>query len=169
MAHKYLDEIGYSGSKICLYNTEEREDPKESDRQERWDKEREEYGFDNRETWALDFTAATWLHDHLKMYIELGGEIVNLSFHTFTIPVLKEDDVTEEPSGISEYAVENKELTQEEAIKLCIRYLERYILYEKEDVSGLSVQEINKRDFLAMQMGQQAFRIFAEIMPAMWW
>ena len=95
MAHKYYDDLADKkpDRTTCLFNTDEREqdsDGQDSDRQKRWDAQRSEYGFDDRETWSLDFTASTWLHSHLCMFKDIGGEIVDLNFHSFDIPVIKE-------------------------------------------------------------------------------
>jgi len=50
-------------------------------REEKWKKEREEYGFDSRETWSLDFTFKVWLYERLSMYNEIN--IINTSYHKF--------------------------------------------------------------------------------------
>lgn len=46
-----------------------------------WSQERQEYGFDQRETWALDYTFYLWLYQRLKMYNEVN--IIDTSFYTF--------------------------------------------------------------------------------------
>ena len=41
-------------------------------RNQKWKKEAEEYGFDERETWNLDFTFFCWLYERLKKYKEVS-------------------------------------------------------------------------------------------------
>ena len=60
MNRKYLDDIGYTNR----HDTWNSDDP----RQEKWARERDIYGFDERETWALDHAFACWLYERLKMY-----------------------------------------------------------------------------------------------------
>ncbi len=52
-------------------------------RQSQWAAERQEYGFDERETWNLCDTFYAWLYEHLRMYVDRCDDIVNLNFHTF--------------------------------------------------------------------------------------
>ena len=64
MKRKYLDEIGFV----------ERPDMWGSDNKKRnadWQKEREKYGFDSRETWSMDVTFVCWLYERLKMFVEI--------------------------------------------------------------------------------------------------
>lgn len=100
MARKYLDDIGIT--KNCyMFSTD---DP----RQPIWDKEKEEYGFDARETWDLDFTFYCWLYERLKMYVDVN--CIDLTVHKF------------------EY--EGEKLTQEECIDRMIKGCELYFKYD---------------------------------------
>ena len=74
MRRKYLDEIG------CV------------DRWDMWKRrknakelagQRAEYGFDERETFSLQETFYQWLYERLKMYREVGGKVIDLTFHKF--------------------------------------------------------------------------------------
>ncbi|WP_145413413.1 hypothetical protein [Paenibacillus xylanexedens] len=51
-------------------------------REDKWKSEREEYGFDSRETWSLNYSFKLWLYERLQMYDEIN--IVDTSFHKFT-------------------------------------------------------------------------------------
>lgn len=74
MRRKYLDEIG------CV---------------DRWDmwkyrknakdlaEQRAIYGFDERETFSLQETFYQWLYERLIVYRDVGGEVVDLTFHKF--------------------------------------------------------------------------------------
>ena len=111
MGRKYLDDIGVT--KECyMFSTD---DP----RQPIWDKEKEEYGFDARETWALDFTFYCWLYERLKMFLNVN--CINLEFHKF------------------EY--EGEELTQQECIDRMLKGCE---VFFKNDNDWTSPEEDQK-------------------------
>lgn len=175
--HRFLNEIGIKDDHICAPSTTD--DDNGSERMELFIKEREEYGFDQRETWSLDFTAALWLYEHLKMYKEKAGEIVNLSFHRFNISEVKVDQKiweTEKISDIQDHVStgEEKEITQEEAIDLCCDYLEHYIKTEERQEQAEKEHRNTRfasmiRETVDAYEAKQAFHIFAEILPAMWW
>ena len=131
MGRKYLDDIGDDYSWVW--------EPEGSERDELFEKEREIYGFDSRETWSLDYVFYMWLYERLKMYIEYAGEIVNLNFHKF---VYKE-----------------KEYTQFELINMMIERLESY--FKKEDLFVSSEEEYEP----IKEIGE----IWALVLPAMWW
>ena len=96
MGRKYLDDIGVTErpDTWCI----------DDSRQERWQEQREIYGFDDRETWSLDFAFYLWLYERLKMYLDVN--FVDLEFHKF------------------EY--EGEELTQQECIDRMIKGCEVY-------------------------------------------
>ena len=131
MGRKYLDDIGEDYSWVWK--------PEGSERDELFEKEREIYGFDSRETWNLDCVFYMWLYERLKMYKEYAGEIVNLDFHKF---VYKE-----------------KEYTQLELINMMIERLESY--FKKEDLFVSSEEEYES----IKEIGE----IWALVLPAMWW
>ncbi len=41
-------------------------------REEMWQRQRDEWGFDERETWSLDYTFKLWLYERLKVYNEIN-------------------------------------------------------------------------------------------------
>lgn len=73
MKRKYLDDIGMV-ERHDLWNDDDK-------RQEQWAEERSIYGFDERETWALDHSFYCWLYERLKMYVE--ASCVDLEYHKF--------------------------------------------------------------------------------------
>ena len=73
---KYLDELG-----IERKDTPEGWGTENDKREEKWRKQREEYGFDERETWSLDYTIKLFLYERIKMYNEVN--IVDTSYHKF--------------------------------------------------------------------------------------
>ena len=100
MSRRYLDDIGVT----------ERHDTwnKEDLRQEQWSMERSIYGFDERETWALEHAFYCWLYERLKMYVDVCN--VRLDYHKF------------------EY--EGEMLTQQECINRMIKGCETYFKYD---------------------------------------
>ena len=129
MSRKYLDDIG-----VDLWLGLE-----DDERQERWVKEQEEYGFDERETWSLDHAFYCWLYERLKMYVERASKIVQLDFHKF------------------EY--EGEELTQQECIDRMIYGCEVY--FAQEDEWNISEEDRKIISDIA--------KIWAIVLPAMWW
>lgn len=129
MNRKYLDDIGMS-NRCDLWSPEDR-------RQKQWAKEREEYGFDERETWSMEHTFYCWLYERLKMYLDVN--CVNLTFHKF------------------EY--DGEELTQEECINRMIYGCEIYFKQENDwDISEADQKAID-----------DVAKIWAIVLPAMWW
>lgn len=65
------------------------------------------YGFDERETWALNLTFAMWLYSRVSMFKEKASKIIKLDYHKFTI--------------------DDKEYTQIEMIDLILENTESYL------------------------------------------
>lgn len=106
---RYLDEL-----EIPLEQQNTNYCNKNDERWEKWKKQRKEYGFDERETWNLDHTFVEWIYTRFKMYKEIGGKIVNLSYHKFQY--------------------KDREVTQEQAIDIIIEACKNYLLeIETED------------------------------------
>ena len=75
MLGKYLKDLGIKEDKTPQgWN-------KDDSRQEQWAKEREIYGFDEKETWSMDFTFKLWLYERLSMYNEVN--CIDTSFHKY--------------------------------------------------------------------------------------
>ena len=66
MAHKYLNDILPKGKSPYDFECDDEV------RNQKWKKQQEEYGFDERETWNLDFTFFCWLYERLKRYKEIN-------------------------------------------------------------------------------------------------
>lgn len=47
----------------------------------RWWRQKIKYGFDDRETWNLDFTFYLWAYEHLRMYVDRAEGIIDLDNH----------------------------------------------------------------------------------------
>ncbi|MBU5669599.1 hypothetical protein KQI68_07070 [Peptoniphilus sp. MSJ-1] len=50
-------------------------------RRKRFKKQRDKYGFDERETWNLDYLMLELIYERLRMYKDVASEIINLDFH----------------------------------------------------------------------------------------
>lgn len=165
MAHKYLNKLGIKSTEICIFNTEKDKHNK------RWKIERKKYGFDTRETYSMDYTSATWLYEHLKVYKKVN--ICDLSYHKFNIPVLHDIPESEIDKKDVNYRYTTEvieERTQDEAIALIIDYLEQYLLKDKHYGKGnYDFEKFSKIEKRAYEALKCAFKIYAEIIPAMWW
>ena len=167
--HKYLEKFSFD-SETCIPNTSEKD---RSDRDLTFKRQRKKYGFDERETWGLDFTSACWLYEHLCMYMDIGGKVVDLDFYKFDVPVLEYNGYNGYNGGKQEWSdgVEKwykhtfKTMTQRECIELCMSYLSDYL---KED-RDLPIDKSIACEQMAGEKLQCAFWIYSIIIPAMWW
>lgn len=73
---KYLDELDSNGTWNMTNPTDERNSL--------WEKQQEEYGFDERDTWNLDHTMLELLYERIKMFIEVS-EIMNHDLNKVTV------------------------------------------------------------------------------------
>ena len=110
----------------------------------------------------------------MKLYKKIAGTIVDLNFHTFYIPVFYEIPENELeydghnlPKKYLQTQIETR--TQLEAINFIIQYLEFYLKYDEYDDTEEDLDKINKNEQMAYEYLQGAFRIYAEILPSMWW
>lgn len=84
MGRKYLEELNIKDEFPWEWN-------KNDDRQKYWEEQRKEYGFDERDTWSLDYTMDLLLYERLCMYKEYVTGFIDLTFHKFT---LKDEELT---------------------------------------------------------------------------
>lgn len=75
MQHKYLIDTGIKENDLpwlwCPGDA----------RQEQWRKQQAKYGFDERETWSLNYAFRLWFYERLKMYNEIN--CIDTSFYKF--------------------------------------------------------------------------------------
>lgn len=90
--NKYLDDLGLS---ITEYGTNFVDNTDK--RWEKWQKEKEEYGFDSRECWDLDSIFVEWIYSHFMKYKDDCN--VDLSFHKFSYRKDKNSQYTEITQG----------------------------------------------------------------------
>ena len=106
--HKYLEENGVKREEIIQNLCEENGPDKRSPK---WEEERQLYGFDERETWAMDSAFIQWLLERLLMFKDVN--IIDLTYHKDMF--------------------KGKEITQGEAIDLMIEACKAWI---REDDSN---------------------------------
>lgn len=76
MRRKYLDDIGVTDRHDTWYD-----DENDLERDVKFNTQRAIYGFDERETWALDHSFYCWLYERLMMFLEVNN--IDLEFHKF--------------------------------------------------------------------------------------
>ena len=169
--HKGLRRFYNKGdSTDCIFNTNEKADS--DSRKKLFKKQREKYGFDERETWSMDYTTITWLYTHLERYLAWAGKVIviegNNAYH-FITKVVKRDknnnfvfDVVKDDNqnidGIELRLVE-RELSQKEIIEEIMLYFEPYLKGHN------SLEE----RLLSSELAKEGMRIYGEILPALWW
>lgn len=122
MKYKYLEKV------VKIENTPYGWCPDDS-RQKKWKKQREEYGFDERETWDLDYSFFCWLYSRLIMYKKIA--CIDLSFN--------------------KYKIKGKEITQAQCIDIMIKDCEKILRskvdrYQKERNEVLNIWRICSKD-----------------------
>lgn len=116
MEHKYLEEI--EGLNETPYNYSEN-----TGRNNYWRLQREEYGFDERETWSMDTTFFCWLYERLRMYQDI--DFIDTEYHKFNVG--------------------EKELTQKECIEKMIKNSKRILIMNnfEEDYNVLKDETLD--------------------------
>lgn len=76
MSRRYLEDIG-----VELTNIPENWCPPDDERTPQWEMQREMYGFDERDTWSLDYTIALLFYERLRMYNDVN--IIDTSSRKF--------------------------------------------------------------------------------------
>lgn len=143
--NKYLDDLGIEIDKYGVNFTSDKDE-----RNEIWNKQREEYGFDSRECWNLDDTFIQWLYSHLMMYLEYATGVIDLEYHKFNF--------------------DGKEYTQKEAIEFVLCRLKNNLIYEYTD----KYRNINVSERIEIERNidhgvYNAIRMWAEIYRSCWW
>lgn len=110
MKRKYIDNLGIKYTETPQgWNADIGDN-----RLPRWEKERETYGFDERETWDIDYSFYLWLYERLMMYNEVN--CINTEFHKFDF----EDEV----------------LTQQQCIDRMIEGCELFLDQNKNNIKS---------------------------------
>lgn len=114
--HKYLDNLGVApGFRMDCCT------PAGDEREAQWLQERKEFGFDSRETWALELSFYCWLYERLMMFLDVN--CIDLNFWKF------------------EY--EGEELTQQECIDRMIEGLKIALTKDDYDYTDEERKKVN--------------------------
>ncbi len=141
--HQYLKPLNIELNGIV--DSRSFKDKKDS-RSDDWKIQRKKYGFDERETWDLDFTMSCWIYEHLKMFKAVNP--IATEKEKFLIPILQED-LTEK--------MEERNL--EEVLDIVCEGLEGYILANDQILRSNAV----------ISKAKNAYKILAIVFPALWW
>lgn len=167
--HKLIRRLGVDSSEFFDDTADTKKEKK------RIRKERKKYGgCSSDEVYNLDITMAMWLYEHLHVYKEYGGKIVNLEsrISLFEVPVLHGKKKSSEElynaykeSGECMYNTDIEEKTLGECIDLMLEYLKKYITKTDADMNleSYAVNEVKKNECLKC-----ALKILSETAPALW-
>ena len=105
------------------------------------------YELNTKETFSLDMTILAYLYEHLVMYKEVAGEIVNLSYHKFTI----NDEI----------------LTEEQCINRMLDDIR--VILSIDDSDYISVEDFEKKDKIMTEKKNDLFDVLKECFWTLWW
>lgn len=136
--NKYLEDLGLRPEDYGVNFS-----PKNDKRRKKWAKQKEKFGFDERETWSLDHYFAEWLYSHCKMYLKEASKVIDL-----------ESEV--------KYEIDGRKYNQKEAIERILELLESYL-------TGINHYKSIEKEAEAKEALKEASRIWSEIILDMWW
>lgn len=84
--HHYLNNLGIPSNAITTFGTTAKDSARAM---AKYYAQRKKYGFDVRETYALDITMAGWLYAHLQMYLAASSQRIDHSVKKYDISVLR--------------------------------------------------------------------------------
>lgn len=176
--YKYLEGLIPEYSLITMFNFPEED---KVGRQERFNSQRKKYGFDERETWALDFTTITWIYSHLKMYKERSiVEMYDEDAHHYIVDVL----IKNENGTYTHKDVETKELYScidkfgkektIEWIKPPFKYEKKYLPFG--DIIDIILEyfefyfnKLSEPKSYSEQVAMEGLRLYNNIILSLWW
>lgn len=144
MKRKYLDDIGCT-SRFDTWDL----GPDSERREKEFKEQRDIYGFDERETWNLNETFLEFLYERVKMYVDIGGEMVNLNFHKFKF--------------------RGKEYTQLELLNIMLDDLKYLITTDEDEYFGVNTKKYKQILREIPYRRNRVMDIWKLVFPAMWW
>lgn len=144
MNRKYLDDIGCT-SRFDTWDL----GPNSEEREKGFKEQRDIYGFDERETWNLNETFLEFLYERVKMYVDIGGEMVNLNFHKFKF--------------------RGKEYTQLELLNIMLDDLKYLITTDEDEYFGVNTKKYKQILREIPYRRNRVMDIWKLVFPAMWW
>ena len=136
MSRKYIDELNIE----TIYDT-----TKNDKRQQKWEEEKSLYGFDERDTWNLDYTIVTLLYERLKMYNKINN--IDTKYHTYTI--------------------NGQEKTVQYWIEKILNNCE-IVLKDEVEIDD-DIEKYKEHERIKHEKHKEIWEIWAEIFPSMWW
>jgi len=110
------------------------------ERQKEWEQQREEHGFDVRETWSLDMAFYLWVYPRLKMF----------------------DEVNIIDTEAEEVIIDNIKYTFQECINIMLEGWK--IILTDGDYPWFKKEDKEKIDKILL-----ANKIFGHVLPMLWW
>ena len=154
---RYLEELGLKPDNICAPTTTAKAKKRED--KELYAAQRAERGFDDRECWDLDITFLIWLYEHIRAYEDRAGNIIDLDYYKFNIPILNEETGEE---------VIAPNVTQRATMAIIKGYIKDFF-FDPIDHGITDVKALLRYDEMGIKKMKIAAKIWAEILPAMWW
>lgn len=105
------------------------------------------YELNTKETFSLDMTILAYLYEHLVMYKEVAGEIVNLNYHEFNI----NDEI----------------LTEEQCINRMLDDIR--VILSIDDSDYISVEDYEEKDKIMTEKKNDLFDVLKECFWTLWW
>ena len=146
--HKDLQKFGDNIYEYTMFNTKYKDE--DASRQKTFDKQRQTYGFDDRELYNLDCTTIEWLYTHLVRYYHLIENKVSKN-GKFRVPIA---------STTSPYVIKYKKQDFNTCLELAIQYFEFFLQ---------SPLNFGENQELAYEFAKYGMEIYAEILPYLWY
>ena len=106
----------------------------------------------SKECWSLDITFYEWLREHLNVYLRDAGKFIDLEY--------------------AKFEVDGTEYTQLEIIKAMLAILdsiEELGVFDWTFPKGDTVEEVQENHKELQRMTSDLCKLWAIVMPAMWW
>lgn len=142
--HKDLEKYINENNSYLMFNTTEIDET----RQDEFNQQRQEYGFDERETWDLDITTILWLYSHLKRFKEWNSHLNDFygkNAHMYEVEVLNENK-----------ELETKNLSYGQIIDIILDYFDKFLA--DDDL-------LREDEYLYASQGMKLYGI---ILPSLW-
>lgn len=160
--YKDLATFGILKTSPCVFQSQEK-DP--AGRQEHFEKQRDIYGFDSRETWELGYTTILWLYAHLMRYREWGKciDMDGKEAHHYSVKIIQKDKDenylyrTKEESEKIRFQTQKQYLPYGEIIDIICEYF------------SYAITNWYGKELLSCALAEKGMKLYAEILPSLWW
>ncbi len=124
-------------------------------------KQIKKYGFSQAETYDLDETATIWLYTHIKMLLDIGGKTVNYAWDRPRTPEFIEE--------VKKYGYMGKSYDDLALFNYILRLIEESDALFNSETKNEDLNGFAKREEEALKKRQNAFHLFALMLPSAWW